>query len=124
MPTKQQLDECIISPYKPSANGYVIRSSHRTTDHRRAYAEAFGPIADGLHIDHLCRVRNCINPAHLEAVTQAENNRRAGAAKTHCPSGHVLDGLRHNKGIPSRYCLTCNRERAARHNQKKRNVNV
>jgi hypothetical protein len=116
--------DCIISPYKPSANGYVIRAAHGTTDHRLAYEEAYGPIPAGLHIDHLCRVRNCINPEHLEAVTQAENNRRAAATRTHCQRGHVLDGLRHNKGIPTRYCLTCNRERVARHNQKKRKSSV
>lgn len=35
-----------------------------------------GPIPEGLHLDHLCRVRRCVNPAHLEPVTQAENNYR------------------------------------------------
>lgn len=48
--------------------------------HRLAYETWVGPIPAGLHIDHLCRVRTCMNPAHLEAVTQAENNRRAREA--------------------------------------------
>lgn len=44
--------------------------------HRRTYLEVVGPIPDGLVLDHLCRVRNCVNPDHLEPVTQRENMRR------------------------------------------------
>lgn len=45
--------------------------------HRWSYEEVNGPIPDGLEIDHLCRVRNCVRPSHLEAVTHTENMRRA-----------------------------------------------
>ena len=45
--------------------------------HRYAYTLLVGPIPDGLTIDHLCRVPACVNPDHLEPVTQIENNRRA-----------------------------------------------
>ena len=41
--------------------------------HRVAYELVIGNIPDGLEIDHLCRVRNCVNPDHLEAVTHREN---------------------------------------------------
>ena len=45
--------------------------------HRAAYELLVGPIPDGLELDHLCFVRSCVNPAHLEAVTHVENLRRA-----------------------------------------------
>lgn len=57
-----------------------------------------GPIPEGLVIDHLCRNRGCVNPDHLEAVTQRENILRgeglaaANARKTHCPKGHPYSG--------------------------------
>lgn len=44
--------------------------------HRQAFEWAVGPIPPGLELDHLCRVTRCVNPAHLEVVTHAENNRR------------------------------------------------
>lgn len=49
--------------------------------HRFAYERAHGPIPDGLHIDHLCRNRACVNPAHMEVVTNTENTRRGLSAK-------------------------------------------
>lgn len=50
--------------------------------HRMSWELSRGPIPDGLTIDHLCRNRKCVNPEHLEPVTQAENNRRARAARS------------------------------------------
>lgn len=49
--------------------------------HRVAYEIVKGPIPDGMVIDHLCMIKNCVNPDHLEAVTQSENMRRFWAAK-------------------------------------------
>lgn len=63
-------------------DGYgVLEVSGRfTRAHRFAYEALIGPIAEGLHLDHVhargCRQKNCVNPAHLEQVTPAENNRR------------------------------------------------
>lgn len=88
--------------------------------HRLSYEMSVGPIPEGLTIDHLCRVPLCIRPDHLEAVTARENNLRGtsfaaqNARKTHCPHGHLLDGLR---GNGRRYCKTCARgyQRRVRH---------
>lgn len=59
------------------------------TAYRWAWTNARGPVPEGLELDHLCRVRRCVNPDHLEPVTHAENRRRA--RKTHCLRGHALD---------------------------------
>src|SRR5574341_1759443 len=58
---------------------------------RFAYEDRIGPIPEGLDLDHLCRNPPCVNPAHLEPVTNAENQRRA--RKTHCAQGHLLSGI-------------------------------
>lgn len=82
--------------------------------HRYAYEAMVGSIPPGLTIDHLCRVRNCVNPAHLEAVTSQVNILRgntlaaANAAKTECPQGHPLidENILKSK-LPKRACKTC-----------------
>lgn len=84
---------CVLAPQKPRADGYVKlcrRGAEKVYEyaHRIAYVKAKGEIADGLTIDHLCKIRNCINPDHLEAVTLSENVKRGfhngGRLKT-CP---------------------------------------
>lgn len=88
--------------------------------HRLAYEKFVGPIPEGLTLDHLCRVRNCCNPDHLEPVTSGENVRRSdpGArgraqqlAKTHCPQGHEYAGENLYLYKGERHCKTCKKER-------------
>lgn len=59
-------------------NGYSKRryKNRYACAHRIYYEELVGPVPKGLHLDHLCRNRGCVNPLHLEPVTQRENNRR------------------------------------------------
>lgn len=79
--------------------------------HRFAWIAWVGPIPEGLELDHLCRNPLCVNPAHLEPVTRAENLRRRDEArrKTHCKQGHAMtpDNVVVVSGV--RRCLTCKR---------------
>lgn len=90
--------------------------------HRVAYELLVGPVPDGLVLDHLCRRKRCINPAHLEPVTQAENIRRGTSPaalnrlRNDCKLGHPLRALPSGK----RYCPTCLSRSQKRYHDKKR----
>ena len=85
--------------------------------HRYAYENVRGPIPQGLQLDHLCRVRCCVNPDHLEPVTNRVNALRGvsfsavNASKTHCKRGHPLEGnnlrIDVSRGRRERQCITC-----------------
>lgn len=98
-----------------------------TIAHRVSYETFVGPIPDGLQLDHLCRVRHCVNPAHLEPVTARENSLRGltipaeNARKTHCDSGHPFDQANTHIGPTGhRRCRSCDAARARRRNALKR----
>jgi hypothetical protein len=102
------------------AQGYAwlwVGRGRRAWAHRHVYeAETGVPLAPGIELDHLCRRRSCVRPAHAEKVTQAENKRRMHwknrAQRERCPAGHGLyeNGRRTPEG--GVVCLVCSGLRA------------
>lgn len=102
--------------------------------HKVAYELYIEDIPSGLVLDHLCRVRFCCNPWHLEPVTTQINNLRGvgfaatNAAKTHCPAGHAYEEnnvrlLRKGNGV-LRGCKACHRIREAKRRARKAEVRL
>lgn len=105
-----------------ASNGYAKAqlAGRAVMVHRAVYEHFAGPIPDGLHIDHLCRVRHCANPAHLEPVTCRENLLRGGtdAARkfnSHsCVNGHPFDDANtRRRPDGTRSCRACSRAHTA-----------
>jgi HNH endonuclease len=95
--------------------------------HRYFYQSLRGPISDGKQLDHLCRVKCCVNPNHLEVVTSRVNVLRGigpsavNIKKEYCLRGHSLSG--DNLYVPrdlSRQCRECKRFRDRRRRMCKR----
>lgn len=102
--------------------------------HRVSYETLVAPVAEGLQLDHLCRVRRCANPAHLEPVTPGENVRRSAgpeiararhSSQTHCAQGHSFDEANTRwaidaNGYRRRHCRACKREQGRRKRRKRK----
>jgi hypothetical protein len=88
--------------------------------HRVSYELAFGPIPEGMEVDHVraegCENHHCVAPDHLEAVTHAENMRRGRGgerqlARTHCPQGHEYTDANTYRYRGRRACRACAKAR-------------
>jgi hypothetical protein len=114
---------CLVWPGTVTNRGYgeIKVEGKRKPVHRVLFEVEVGPIAEGLQLDHLCRNRLCVNPAHLEPVTHIENVLRGespparNARKTHCAHGHQYTpantyATRDGRG---RRCRTCEIARQA-----------
>lgn len=86
-----------------------VDSNTLRTAHRFSYTHFRGDIPDGAELDHLCRQRSCVNPAHLEPVTHKENMRRSGpyVTKTHCKAGHDRAPENISTSGGRRWCRIC-----------------
>lgn len=130
---------CHVSKYRPTSKGYCQRAcadGKMRLVHRLAWEEAFGPIPEGMVIDHRCRVRACQNVAHLRLVTKRINalensfgQSALNARKTHCIHGHEYtpENTKRDKN-GDRECRTCHRisrreyERRKYHRRKARKL--
>jgi len=101
------------SGYRQVLVGQKLQYAHRVT-----YEALVGPILEGLVLDHLCRNRACVNPAHLEPVTQQVNTLRGigpaavNSRKTHCSRGHELTPDNVYGAPVRRQCKACTNARA------------
>lgn len=98
---------CDTGGYAQISVGNKSKSAHRIS-----YEMHVGPVPEGLVLDHKCRVRSCVNPDHLEPVTNRENILRGDlwkvhGLKTHCPKGHSYSQENSYLYRGSRHCKKC-----------------
>lgn len=114
-------------------NGARVRDGYGTIGcngrnvrvHRVMYEYFIADVPKGLDLDHLCRVRHCVNPWHLDPVTRQVNIIRGdkpgiNAGKTHCPHGHEYTDANTIVYKGSRFCRACKRERQREYQLKKK----
>lgn len=115
------MDDCWLWAGEVNSRGYgYLHGGHDIyVAHRAVYEDMVGPIPSGLFLDHLCGNRICVNPAHLEPVTNKVNLMRGNgicannARKTHCKYGHLFDEENTRMTRQGhRKCLACTRRRS------------
>lgn len=103
--------------------GYASWEGKSPRAHRIVFETLVGTIPQGLQLDHLCRIRNCVNPCHLEPVSCKENLSRShntqatvNTRKTHCAQGHEYTPENTSQEKSQRACKTCKKIRAKARN--------
>jgi hypothetical protein len=121
--------ECWVSTYSVGSHGYAqigwdVGEGRRraTTAHRAAWVHFTGAqIPTGMTVDHLCKTRKCVNPAHLRVLTNFENARRTAGRDWpvgECVHGHPNTGLTHRGS--KLVCATCSAEWERRYRAKRK----
>ena len=113
---------CWVWTGAKTGNGYgnyYVSTNKWACAHTVVFEALVGPVPPDQELDHLCRVRRCVNPDHLEPVTHSENIARGNVgafnrAKSACPKGHAFDDRNTRMYMGRRYCRACSRERKAR----------
>lgn len=113
-----------------AGNGYgqVYMSNKHWKTHRLSYLFYYGYLDSELTIDHLCRNKKCVNPTHLELVTQRINNLRSdnitaiNSRKTHCKRGHEFNETNTRIWKGGRFCRKCVRLHGRNHYRKNREL--
>ena len=109
--------DCWISTYSVTAQGYAQvgwqgnGEKHVVLAHRASWEYSMGPVPIGYTLDHLCKQKRCVNPAHLRILSNFENARRTSGRDWplgQCVNGHPNSLLRHDP-TGKRYCLECAR---------------
>lgn len=120
----EQTSTCWLWKAGKDSKGYSqFYAGKMVQGHVYSYMHFIGTVPEGKELDHICRVRSCVNPFHLEPVTHQENCIRGDKAKlqTHCKNGHemvdsnlyIYNRTRNGFTGIYRMCKECKRQRKA-----------
>lgn len=111
------INNCWVWHASKLKNGYALftdQNGKTVTGHRWSYQQFIGLIPNGLVVDHICRNPSCVNPNHLQAISQSNNIKRSllvkvRSARTHCKHGHEFtpENTKYIKGQRGRRCAAC-----------------